>query len=416
MIDLFRSIWSRVRKWSSTVSYFWSHNDPADCFLLMDTMLLLAGVQSGLNQKRTSTLIVRYLSNGLFAFISIILILQVWSDTQEGWSDVTLKINSLLKITTIVMSCLKVLMINHFREPAQNLKNFILSQTVTSGFKSTDDLDRRKFNSIALRMLRAMFALLIADLILLSFPNQTMDNAFRMPPLLLQHMGKFSLRILCSFFVCALPLVFVPRYFTHLSCMGILIMGMRMKLQMLAHRFRRITHLPVVNAKYNLEQINDELREILNQHMEYMGCFKMLANMVGTAFLLTHYYSLLNIGALVYMWHTMGFNGFSMVYLLTFIALLFEYYIWCRLVDSFQEVADSIGQLVYEICVYMPHNADHHSEYHQLRTSLIIIWINNAKAYTVSCYGLLKVSTLAFVDMVDITYTVLMFLINMIDH
>ncbi|XP_029709146.2 uncharacterized protein LOC115255306 [Aedes albopictus] len=142
----------------------------------------------------------------------------------------------------------------------------------------------------------------------------------------------------------------------------------------------------------------------------------MLANMVGTAFLLTHYYSLLNIGALVYMWHTMGFNGFSMVYLLTFIALLFEYYIWCRLVDSFQDVADSIGQLVYEICVYMPHSPDHHSEYRQLRTSLIIIWINNAKAYTVSCYGLLKVSTLAFVDMVDITYTVLMFLINMIDH
>lgn len=82
-------------------------------------------------------------------------------------------------------------------------------------------------------------------------------------------------------------------------------------------------------------QINDSFDS-------HYRCFKMLANMVGTAFLLTHYYSLLNIGALVYMWHTMGFNGFSMVYLLTFIALLFEYYIWCRLVDSFQDVVRQI--------------------------------------------------------------------------
>lgn len=71
-----------------------------------------------------------------------------------------------------------------------------------------------------------------------------------------------------------------------------------------------------------------------------------------------------------------------------------------------------MGEEIYEICVHIPHSRDHHSKYIQLRTSLIIIWINNSNGYTVNCFGLLNLSILTFVDMANITYSLLMFLIN----
>ncbi|XP_062711048.1 uncharacterized protein LOC109417563 [Aedes albopictus] len=374
-------------------------------------MTLLAGVQSDSTTNWTKERSIRIFSNCLFVFGISMLALDVLSDFLERWDDNFVKVMALLKLTSICLSCLKTVAIVFLKEPIATLRTFILSQRINSGDEVFDALECRKLNETARTMLRCMLGLIVVEMILLSIPNQTMDNVFRMPPVLL-HIGETPSRIVHALFMCSLPVFLLPRLFSNIAYIGVLIMGMQMKLRMLAHRYRGMLNLTASNVESYLDRVDNDLRVTVNQQLEFVEQFNKLAYMVSTMFLITHYYSMFSIGAIIFMWQNMGFNGFSTVFLLTFLSLLLEYYVWCHLVDSFHDVASSMGEEIYEICVHIPHSRDHHSKYIQLRTSLIIIWINNSNGYTVNCFGLLNLSILTFVDMANITYSLLMFLIN----
>nr|XP_029709479.1 uncharacterized protein LOC109417563 [Aedes albopictus] len=337
-------------------------------------MTLLAGVRSDSTTNWTKERSIRIFSNCLFVFGISMLALDVLSDFLERWDDNFVKVMALLKLTSICLSCLKTVAIVFLKEPIATLRTFILSQRVNSGDEVFDALERRKLNETARTMLRCMLGLIVVEMILLSIPNQTMDNVFRMPPVLL-HIGETPSRIVHALFMCSLPVFLLPRLFSNIAYIGVLIMGMQMKLKMLAHRYRGMLNLTASNVENYLERV-DTLEPSFS-------CGKI--------------------------WDSTDFPPF---FLLTFLSLLLEYYVWCHLVDSFHDVASSMGEEIYEICVHIPHSRDHHSKYIQLRTSLIIIWINNSNGYTVNCFGLLNLSILTFVDMANITYSLLMFLIN----
>ncbi|XP_021702051.1 uncharacterized protein LOC23687434 [Aedes aegypti] len=417
MVNHLRLVWNRVFKYSSSeavsVSKFWSDDGTGgDCYWLLDAMSLLAGVRSDSTSNWVGERKIRIFSNCLFVFGISMLALEVLSDMYDRWDDNSVKVMALLKLTSICLACLKTAAIVLLRKPIETLRTFILSERVNSSDHIFDELERSNVNQTGRTMMRAMLGLIVVEMILLSIPNQTMDNVFRMAPLLLR-MGEPSARVLHVLFMCSLPLFLLPRLFSNIAYIGILILGMRMRLKMLTHRYHEMLRIPDSDVDYYLEIVNKKLRKTLCQHMEFMRQFSVLTHLVRTTFMITHYYSIFSIGAIIFMWQNMGFNGFSTVFLLTFVSLLLEYYVWCYLVDSFQEVANSIGVAIYEMCVHMPHSHDHHSRYIQLRTSLIIIWINNSNGYSVNCFGLLKPSILAFVDLVNITYSMLMFLINM---
>nr|XP_029708445.1 uncharacterized protein LOC109417564 [Aedes albopictus] len=336
----------------------------------------------------------------------MVLVSQVWNGLDDTWDDVAEKVMGLLKITSPCLAIMKVLVMIHLRKPLVILREFIFDSRVNSGDKTYDEVEQEKLNQFGRSMFRAMFAFIAVEMLLLSIPNRTMASMFQMP-------SWGASTFLYYFFVSTLPLGLLPRLWSHLSYIGILVMGMRMKLGMLVHRYRLMMKVSNLDLNQYFGDMNRNLREAIAQQLYFLRQFHILANAIGKAFLLIHYYSIFSIGTIMFMGKHMGVNVFSAAFVVMSLALLLEYYVWCYIVQSIKEMATSIGDLIYEICASIPYSQSLHSEYVQLRTSLIIIWINNRNGYTVSCFGILRLSILAFVNLLDVAYTVLMFLINM---
>nr|XP_029736243.1 uncharacterized protein LOC115271006 [Aedes albopictus] len=92
---------------------------------------------------------------------------------------------------------------------------------------------------------------------------------------------------------------------------------------------------------------------------------------------------------------------------------LFEYFSLCYLVDSFQDEVDSIGQHIFEICARIPFRSERRSEYVQLRTTLMVMWINTRNGIHMDCVGLFEINTPKFLALLNIAYSVLTFLTQM---
>ncbi|XP_029736243.2 uncharacterized protein LOC115271006 [Aedes albopictus] len=92
---------------------------------------------------------------------------------------------------------------------------------------------------------------------------------------------------------------------------------------------------------------------------------------------------------------------------------LFEYFSLCYLVDSFQDEVDSIGQHIFESCARIPFRSERRSEYVQLRTTLMIMWINTRNGIHMDCVGLFEINTPKFLALLNIAYSVLTFLTQM---
>ncbi|XP_062551980.1 uncharacterized protein LOC134217223 [Armigeres subalbatus] len=170
--------------------------------------------------------------------------------------------------------------------------------------------------------------------------------------------------------------------------------------------------LSIVDVDNYYEMMSREMRETIEQQMEYTRQFNSLASIAGKMFLVVHYNAILGIALYMFVATSLGLNVFAFAFLFMSLAWLLEYYIWCQLVDSLQEPANSIGELIYDICVHIPHSHERHSEYIQLRTTFMIIWMKTRKGYIVNCFGMVKICMLSFVNVVNMVFTVLTFLIN----
>ncbi|XP_062551325.1 uncharacterized protein LOC134216467 [Armigeres subalbatus] len=347
----------------------------------------------------------------MYAFVSTVLFLQIWNDLDNNWDDVSAKALSFLKIVVVCSSGFKVLALIVLKDPLSTIRNFLLDNRVNSGDKAFDQFEQINFNRSARKMVRLMFGLVSVETIILSIPNETMARVYAIPPPM-DKAGKLITNLLYQIFVSSIAFSLLPGLFSHLSCAGVLIMGMRMKLKMLEHRCNQLAKMSIVDEVNYFEIMSREVREFIRQQMEYTRHFNMLASIAGKMFLVVHYNAILGIALYIFLANSLGLNVFACAFIFMSLAWLLEYYIWCQLVDSLQEPAYSIAELMYVICVRMPHSHEHHSEYIQLRTTFMIIRMRNSKGYIVNCFGMVRICLLSFVSVVNMVFTVLTFLIN----
>ncbi|KAL9696710.1 hypothetical protein quinque_016289 [Culex quinquefasciatus] len=92
-----------------------------------------------------------------------------------------------------------------------------------------------------------------------------------------------------------------------------------------------------------------------------------------------------------------------------------ECYWWCHLVDTFQDVNETISRHLLSQCCQLPYSDDHHVDYVKMRISLLIIAGRSRQSVGFSCCGIFKISTAMFANLLNICYSVLMFLVNVGD-
>ncbi|XP_062550256.1 uncharacterized protein LOC134215008 [Armigeres subalbatus] len=378
--------WNRLRIWWSSmwtqVCRFWSSEGPAgDCFWLLDFLLLLA-------------------------------VLQFFDSSQTKSETAFQIVLDVIKVTVVCLVGVRVLLIVSLEKPITSLRKSITSDRVNSGDRAFDELEYRRFNKSGRAMLLIIYGLIIIDTILLSIPNPMKDSVLELPPQLCR-VGKQMSGVFYFAFVGFIALSMIPRMFCSLACSGILLMGLRLKLKMLTHRYKTIIEYPFLDADRYYSRVDREVQNVVDQQLECWSQLQVLKDCVGKQFFMVHYFAVFAIGALLFVCQDMGLNILSVAIVTTTMGFLLEYYLWCALVDSLQDEAQTIGYLIFELCAKIPYIHKYRHQYKRLQTSLMITWINTGNGLKMNCMGLFEISKVSFVYLLNVAYKVLMFLINM---
>ncbi|XP_011493770.2 uncharacterized protein LOC23687403 [Aedes aegypti] len=382
-----------------------------NCFWLLDLLLLIAGIRSELTSHWPAECLIRYFANCLFIcqYIAGILRLIHALDHEEDGSF--LIVCEILIVISLSFACMKVFAINCLRGSLHTLRNFIIGTRVNSGDESFDEFQQLKFFRSARFMMLIVFGLIASDTVLFMIPNRYADVILGLPPQLYM-IGKPASSVVNFLLVTFSALGFFPKYLSNVTYIGILLIGMHSKLTSLVHRYRLMLNHPVSSPNQYFEWMSCEVEMVSIQQLEYWNHLRILKNIIGKTFFFVHYFAIFSIGTSGYAIHNVGFNTLSAISLASTLIFLLEYYLLCLWIDKLQDVADSLGSTISELCTKMPYSREYHSKYFGLRASLMITWINTQHAFSMDCMGLFKISTSSFTSLIDTAYTMLMFLTN----
>ena len=75
---------------------------------------------------------------------------------------------------------------------------------------------------------------------------------------------------------------------------------------------------------------------------------------------------------------------------------------------------DATSLHTFSLCAQLPHSRDHHRDYVAMRTTLMIIGHCSRNIVQFRCFDIPDISVTVFVSMVNVSYSVLTFLLNTI--
>lgn len=262
----------------------------------------------------------------------------------------------MLKFTGICACCLRSSCVAYFKKSFETFKNFIIYESTNSGDIVFDELERHKFQTHARLILQAVFGLIISDTILLSIPCTATRNLIGFP-VQFSVASEWASRVLQVLLVSSFPLATFSKFTSSMASNVILLLGMRAKLNIVAHRYRLILNRHLLKAEHSMERLDLEVRAALIQQIEcwrwkcsysmqryeyhsdlYYRHFSIVKDTVGKTFIPVHYYSVYCIGSLLYVSQDMGINATSGVLVASVCFLLLEHYFTCRLIDSLRDV------------------------------------------------------------------------------
>ncbi|XP_029725476.2 uncharacterized protein LOC115265253 [Aedes albopictus] len=317
----------------------------------------------------------------------------------------------LTKVAGALISLLRMLATGQLIKPITILRCFITSNSITSGNVDYDERELAKFNRFARIIIQSIFFWVFIDTILFPFANSTGYELFRFR-LPSSWVGKRASNFLNTFLVGATPVAIIPKIICCTACIGVILTGMRTKLHLLAHRFKKIVQLDPNDEQY-FERVVHDLREAVDQHAVYWSYLGIMKHLVGKLFLLVHYFSVFAIGGMIFACNEMQFSFMTIIFAVSVSFFLSEYYLLCHLADSLQDEATSISNDIFVLCSQIPFKPECRSEYIQLRTTLMIVWITTCNGISVDCKGIFKINRHTFVAMLNVAYSFTTFLIQM---
>ncbi|XP_029736364.2 uncharacterized protein LOC109402753 [Aedes albopictus] len=125
-----------------------------------------------------------------------------------------------------------------------------------------------------------------------------------------------------------------------------------------------------------------------------------------------HYCAVILVGVSIYLLLLEDAMAGRLIIVLAIVSFLLECYWWCSIAESFQSVNTALEEHILDLMVMIPYEADHHNDYIQLRTTLMIFKINIRNSARFNCAGIFQLSRESFVQIVQRSYALFTFLLN----
>uniref|UniRef100_A0A182JDT7 Uncharacterized protein n=1 Tax=Anopheles atroparvus TaxID=41427 RepID=A0A182JDT7_ANOAO len=160
--------------------------------------------------------------------------------------------------------------------------------------------------------------------------------------------------------------------------------------------------------------LESNIRNTMRRHEQFLRQVDCLKPFLRNTFLLMFYAAVYFIALGTYRIRSNENILYNIMLCVFLVAVLLECYWCCRLVDKLNEESERIGELLYGLDwpEQLRYSAADAHRYRQARTALLIMMSKSQKNLDITCGGFFVMSSEAFANLVKLTYTMLMFLLD----
>ncbi|KXJ81660.1 hypothetical protein RP20_CCG017530 [Aedes albopictus] len=279
--------------------------------------------------------------------------------------------------------------------------------------------ERLRFRSKVLMIIQIMLTIVFINQIIMLIPSEQRDRWFSFPSLS-SVIGHKLEAILFFIYTATLSIIGGLKYWSCAATVTTMVMGLKVELTILVQEYEDI--LRNVQTGYNvalgdrkafLNDLTADIYDIFRKHQEITEKTKLIRPLLEAGFFVLYYCFLLAVGSLLYVVMEGGISASSSIIALGGVGGLIECYWWTSMVDSMQETNEKFGDCNFELLANLGCDVHHRSEISKLRNNLMIFWINTCTAQPIKCMGMVSISVLSVVNLVNNSYSMLTFLIEM---
>ncbi|EJY58131.1 AAEL017236-PA [Aedes aegypti] len=388
---------------------YWYNGPPSDCFKMLNVLQVLAG-----NVQTVDHLEPNY----FYSIMQFLLIYAYGMTILKTVHEFIVKPDSLVSIWCGLMTlafsrCLiNGYLLKRYNSLIKDVLHFICNNPA-------NHVERIKFRSKVLILIRIMLVIVFTNQIIMLVPSEQRDRWFSFPSLSFVIGHTFEV-IMFFVYTATLSIIGGLKYWSCAATVTSVVMGLKVELIILVQQYEEI--LKNVQTKYEAglgngsEFWNDltaDIYKIFKKHQAITGNIQLIRPLLEAGFFVLYYCFLLTIGALLYVVMEGGISASSSIIALGGIGGLFECYWWTSMVDSMQETNELFGDCNFQLLANIGYDQQHRAEIKELQKSLMIFWITTSNPPPIKCMGMVSISILSVVNLVNNSYSMLTFLIEM---
>ncbi|XP_039453497.1 uncharacterized protein LOC120432370 [Culex pipiens pallens] len=298
--------------------------------------------------------------------------------------------------------------------------DYVASKCNFSSDAKHDSSVREKYSTRARNTIRFVLGLIAVNQVLFSIPHPQQDKLYHFP--LLAFLGTSWIRQLVQIvYISTIPIIWYSKYFWCTGMIVVILMNLQGELKILVHKFSDVLeHMEQFESDNNLDrtqartlfwnQLNEDVKSALEQHVQFIKYFQSIQPILGVSFLLYYYFALATYASVLFFILNEPISFGTIFQATSVLGSVLECYLICLLVDNFQEMNEEIQAIARDICIRMPHSQDYHSDYVQMRTTMMIILLSNNSL--ISCAGVFDISVETFAGLINASYSYLTFLLS----
>ncbi|EJY57555.1 AAEL017347-PA [Aedes aegypti] len=404
--------------------FIWHDEAGDDYFRLLDYVAVFAGtrfVPKNHNQKRMLPFWKVY--RWMCYYHSIYLIMNAFAhlDRRNNFSEFSWFVMIALEV---VMGHVKDLIVARNSEKIQDAQNFINKRMTIVSDEVFEPGTRKTFFRKVQIMCGATGMVALNMILMMTIPNKQIDELFALPSWIafssvLSYIFKFTIsppwpcKIICGTVLLTSILEgFKTELLVFANDLGNTVDRARPTV------FQQFPDSETYQRKDSEEVVFKNLQQHIPQkimrHIELLEKIQDFKPLVELFFFVLYFHAMALIGTYIFVILQTDFSIGSAMILMALTAYFAKCYFWCWVISSFQEVNELIALNIMQLITAIPHPAEHHLKYIELRTMLMIMMIRTQSSAQFSCGGLSIISVELFGNLLNVSYSVITFLLNII--
>ncbi|EJY57513.1 AAEL017125-PA [Aedes aegypti] len=302
------------------------------------------------------------------------------------------------------------------------VKKFLNSEQITSNDEHHDSNIRRKFH----RKTIVTSLILLANLVIceLSAPILMLqeNKYYRIPQLLLSVGPTWSTLIQWIYIMTIFPL-WTSKAFGPTILITAIMSGLETEYTIMVHGFGSFVERvrsdldgrAIFNVKDNKifwNLLKEQINFHFDQHILLTENIMKIQLIIRYLYCAIHYSAMILVAVGIYLVLLDDTLTGGLISAMAAIFFTLECIWWCSVADAFPDINTTLEEYIADLALAIPYHRRHHSDYVQLRTTLMVFKMNARNSALFSCARIFQLSKASYLQILQKSYALFTFLLN----